>query len=63
MLRKAGVSGRSPGLGSRDDSFTAWVLWGSVLPHTLEVRGCSHCSPGGTGRRPWLVSHKLSAAG
>lgn len=44
MLRKAGVSGRSLDLVSRDDSFTERVQWGSVLPHALEVRD-AHTAP------------------
>lgn len=61
MLRKASVSGRSLDLVSRDDSFTTGPV--GLCPSThAGGEKCSHCSPGGVGKGPCLVSHELSGS-
>lgn len=63
MLRKAGISGRSLDLVSRDDSFTEQVLWGSVLSHMLEVRDAHTAPQVAWGRDPGLSHTNCRATG
>lgn len=63
MLRKADISGRSLDLVSRDDSFTEQILWGSVLPHMLEVRDAHTAPQVSWGRDPGLSHTNHQAAG